>query len=85
MAKAPLPPESPAWRKKKATKPEDMPMSPAMQDYLKSKTEEEAEGRAQDSAAEDAKEAYSVRGYKKGGSVRGVGVAARGHGKGRMC
>jgi hypothetical protein len=85
MAKVPLPPETPSWRKKKAIKPEDMPMSPAMQEYLKSKTEEEGESRAQEAAADEEKEAYKVRGYNKGGSVRGVGIAVRGKGKGRMC
>lgn len=86
MAKVPMPPETPEWRKKKV-KPEDMPMSEAMQDYLSKKTEEESEDRMKNESVEEAKEEYKVRGYKKGGvvKVRGAGVAARGHGKGKMC
>ena len=30
-------------------------------------------------------DAEKQQGYKKGGMVRGCGMAARGHGKGRMC
>ncbi len=36
-------------------------------------------------ASENLRTAKSQAGYKKGGMVRGCGMAARGHGKGRMC
>ena len=84
MAKIPLPPDPPEWRKKKV-KPEDMPMSEAMQNYLRDKTEEEGKDRADEASADEAKEAYKVRQYKKGGMVRGAGIAARGIGRGKMC
>lgn len=86
MANVPLPPETPSWRKKKV-KPEDMPMSEAMQEYLSKKTTEESEDRIRNEAVDEAKEEYKIRGYKNGGmvKVRGAGIAARGKGKGRMC
>ena len=86
MAKIPLPPDTPEWRKKKV-KPEDMPMSKSMQEYLTSKTEEEGKDRSRQEAVDQSKEEYEVRGFSKGGSVkvRGAGIASRGRGKGRMC
>lgn len=86
MAKVPLPPDTPEWRKKKV-KPEDMPMSEAMQDYLEDKTSREREDQRESEAKDQEREDYKAAPFKKGGmvKVRGAGVAARGHGKGRMC
>lgn len=83
MAKVPLPPETPSWRKKKV-KPEDMPMSDAMQKYLREKSDDESSSRMKDEMADEEKKAYDIRGYKKGGMVRGCGKAVKGHGKGKM-
>ncbi len=86
MPNIPMPPETPEFRKKarKKVKPEDMPMSEAMQNYLRQKSDDESRSRMEEDMADEAKEAYPVRGYKKGGMVRGCGKAVRGHGKGKM-
>jgi len=87
MPNIPLPPETPEFRKKarkKVMKPEDMEMSDAMQQYLRDKTDAERRSQMESEMADEAKEAYSVRGYKKGGMVRGCGKAVKGRGKGTM-
>lgn len=88
MAKVPLPPETPSWRKKKV-KPEDMPISDAMQKYLSEKSDEESASRMKDEMADEEKKAYDTRGYAMGGSVRsqgsrGCGIATKGFGKGKV-
>lgn len=83
MAKVPMPPDTPAFRKKKV-KPEDMPISDAMQKYLSEKSAEESASRSKDEMADEEKKAYDVRGYAKGGSVRGFGIAVKGRGKGKV-
>jgi len=84
MAKIPLPPDTPAWRKKKIVKPEDMPMSDAMQQYLREKTDAETAKSYEDESAAEAKKALDTRGYSTGGMVRGCGMAVKGHGKGKV-
>ena len=87
MAKVPLPPDTPEFRKKarkKVVSPEEMPMSEDMQEYLRQKTEAERRSQMEEEMADEAKEAYRVRGYAKGGMVRGCGKAVKGRGKGTM-
>ena len=86
MPNIPLPPETPEFRKKarKKVKPEDMPMSESMQEYLRQKSEDEGRSRMEEDMADEAKQAYPVRGYAKGGMVRGCGKATKGRGKVRM-
>lgn len=87
MKDIPLPPDTPEFRKKarkKIMKPEDSPIPEAMQEYLRQKSEGESRMRMEDEMADEAKEAYPVRGYAKGGMVRGCGKATKGRGKVRM-
>lgn len=86
MPNIPLPPDTPEFRKKarKKMKPEDMPMSESMQEFLRQKSEGESRSRMEEDMADEAKEAYPVRGYAKGGMVRGCGKATKGRGKVRM-
>jgi hypothetical protein len=86
MPNVPLPPDTPEFRKKqrKKMKPEEMPMSDAMQNYLRDKTDAERRMRMEEEMADEAKEAYPIRGYAKGGMVRGCGKAVKGRGKGKM-
>ena len=69
---------------KPVTKPEDMDVTPEEEAKLRALSEAESKKRQQEADDEDAKQAYEVRGYKKGGAVRGTGCATRGLGKGKV-
>lgn len=83
MEKIPLPPDTPEFRKKarKKIKPEDSEIPEAMQEYLRQKTDAERKSQMESEMADEERQAFEVRGYAKGGMVRGCGRAVKGHGK----
>ena len=68
----------------KVVKPEDMDVTPEQEARMRAAMEAESKKRQQESEDEEAQQAYQVRGYKKGGAVRGTGCATRGYGKGKV-
>jgi hypothetical protein len=85
-SKIPFPMSVPGRAKKpaKVMKPEDEEVTPAQAASMKAIMDADSAKRAEESADEDAKQAYKVRGYKKGGMVRGTGCASKGYGRGKM-
>lgn len=86
-SKIPFPTPVPGRAKKapKVVKPEDMDVTPEQEARMRAAMEAESKKSQQESDDEEAKQAYEVRGYKKGGIiVRGTGCATRGYGKGKV-
>ena len=81
----PMPVPGRAKKVPKVVKPEDEEVTPEEAAKMKAIMEAQSAKAAEEGADEEDKEAYKVRGYKKGGAVRGFGIAARGRGRGRVC
>lgn len=85
-SKIPFPMPVPGRAKKpvKVVKPEDEEVTPAQAESMKAIMDAQSAKAAEEAADEEAKKTYKVRGYSKGGAVRGTGCASKGYGRGKM-